>query len=161
MGIDLIYSLRGLAPYDVNHDNSFFLVTSLSDALRYLRILINDRGLIGAAKLVAKITLGRCHYFGLADGNSPISTGIAALGYCSFYEVPTDAVVIGEIVTNEQCRGRGFATKAIMLLINAQMNRGRALFFIDTQGGNAPMIRAIQKLGFHPQYGNHGKPLVS
>lgn len=156
MAVDLIYSMRREHPYDVADSGDFFFARSLPTALRVVPVMLRDRGALGAAKLLAKIALGRCHYFGLARQGRPLSTGVAALGYCRFYRVPSDAIVLGEIITDKNSRGRGHATHAIMLLINAVIRRGSMVFYIDTQTGNLPMIRAIEKLGFGPAIGGTG-----
>jgi GNAT superfamily N-acetyltransferase len=134
--------------YEVPADACFFFVSSTLSGIHRLPLMRRDRGPPGAIKLCAKIALKRCIYFGLAQDGQPLSTGIASLGYCRFYHVPRNAVVFGEIVTREESRGRGFATRAIMLAINRMIGNGSTLFYIDTQLKNAPMIRSIEKLGF-------------
>lgn len=148
MAVDLIFMMRREHPYDVIDDGTFFLASSLATAARLIPVMLRDRGPLGAARLLAKVALGRCYYFGLTQHGRPLSTGIAARGYCRFYPVPPDAVVLGEIVTAIDSRGRGHATRAIMLLINKLMPRGSSVFFIDTQIDNLPMRRSIQNLGF-------------
>jgi hypothetical protein len=129
-------------------DAGFFFVDSLTAAAPFLGLMVRDRGARGSLKLLAKLLLGRCIYFGLADGKMPLSTGLLALGYCRHYPVPASAVVIGEIVTQPHSRGRGLATRAIMLGVNKMTRKGSSLFYIDTQFDNLPMIRSIEKLGF-------------
>jgi RimJ/RimL family protein N-acetyltransferase len=141
--------MRRQTPYEVE-SAGFFLVASLADALREFPVLIRDRGALQAFKLALKVALGRCYYFGIASGRRPLTTGVLALGYCRFYPVSADSIVIGEIVTNEAHRGKGHATRAIMLAINAMVRTGAETFYVDTQLHNGPMVRSIQKLGFGP-----------
>jgi RimJ/RimL family protein N-acetyltransferase len=147
VAVDLLYKMSTVVPYGVS-DANFFFADNLSGAMRVLSVLIRDRGLSGAAKAVAKIALGRCIYFGLRQGSMPQSTGTLALGYCRFYPVEKDAIVIGEIVTAPERRGRGLATLSIMLAVNSAIQRGTKIFYIDTQRNNHAMQRSIAKLGF-------------
>lgn len=149
MSVDLIYMMRRQTSYAVD-SAGFFLVTSLADVLREFPLLIRDRGAFQACKLAVKVALRRCCYFGIASNRRPVTTGVLALGYCKFYPVPVDSIVIGEIVTDEGHRGKGHATRAIMLAINAMLRTGADTFYIDTQLHNGPMIRSIHKLGFGP-----------
>jgi len=147
VGVDLLYKISRSHPYSVA-DQDFFFADDVYKAMRALPVLLRDRRLWGAAKVVAKIALGRCVYFGLRQGAAPISTGTLALGYCRFYPVEDDAVVIGEIVTAPDRRGRGLATRSIMLAVNAAIRHGTTTFYIDTQHNNLAMQRSIAKLGF-------------
>lgn len=147
MAIDLIYKMTRTQSYDVD-DTDFFFVDSLHSAVVRLPLLWRDRGWFGTAKVVVKVVLGRCCYFGLAQGDRLLTSGVLALGYCRFYPVEPDAVVIGEMVTAPASRGRGHGTRAIMLAINAMLTKGATTFYIDTQRGNIAMIRSIAKLGF-------------
>ena len=149
MSVDLIYIMRRPVPYEVD-SAGFFLVASLTDAVRKSPVLIRDRGVLQACKLALKVALHRCCYFGIASNRRPLTTGVLALGYCKFYPVSADSIVIGEIVTNAAHRGQGHATRAIMLAINAMLRKGAETFYIDTQLHNGPMIRSIHKLGFGP-----------
>jgi len=147
MAVDLIYNMQRAQQYELD-DRSFFFVDSLGSALSMLPVMWRDRGMLGAAKLFAKVILHRSFYFGLALDRQPLSTGVLALGYCRFYSVPSNAIVIGEIVTAATSRGKGYATRAIMLAISTMIRKGSTNFFIDTQRQNIPMIRSIEKLGF-------------
>ena len=147
MAVDLLYKISRAEPYAVSDEN-FFFADNLLGSMRVLPVLIRDRGLTGAAKVVAKIALGRCTYFGLRQGSMPQSTGTLALGHCRFYPVEGDAIVIGEIVTVPDRRGRGLATLSIMLAVNGAIRRGTKTFYIDTQRNNHAMQRSIAKLGF-------------
>ncbi len=149
VSVDLIYTMRRRSNYEVDAAG-FFLVASLADALREFPLLVRDRGVLQACKLALKVALRRCCYFGIASDQQPVTTGVLALGYCKFYPVPADSIVIGEIETKEAHRGKGHATRAIMLAINAMVRTGAETFYIDTQSHNGPMIRSIQKLGFGP-----------
>jgi GNAT superfamily N-acetyltransferase len=155
MAVDLIYNMQRTQQYDLD-DGAFFFVDSLNSALSVLPIMWRDRGMLGTAKLLAKILLHRCFYFGLALERQPLSTGVLALGYCRFYQVPSDSIVIGEMVTAPASRGKGHATRAIMLAISTMIRKGSTNFYIDTQQQNTPMIRSIAKLGFGRPIGGDG-----
>ena len=159
MAVDLIYNMQRTQRYQLE-DRSFFFVDSLSSALGVLPVMLRDRGMLGGAKLLTKVILHRCVYFGLALKHEPLTTGVLALGYCRFYSVPPDAVVIGEIETAPTSRGKGFATRAIMLAVSSMIRKGSTNFYIDTQRQNIPMIKSIEKLGFGRPIGGDaaGKP---
>ena len=152
MAVDLIYKMRRTEEYDVD-DNGFFLVDSLASALRELPLMRRERGNLGAAKLVVKVLLRRCLYFGLMRHGELVSSGVLALGHCRFYAVGPEAIVIGEIATAAASRGQGYATWTVMLAINRMIRAGSTVFYIDTQRRNTPMIRSIEKLGFGPPIG--------
>lgn len=147
MAVDLIYNMHRTKGYE-SDTSGFFFVDSARSAFSQLPIMWRDRGILGGAKLAAKIILRRCCYFGVKHERQPLSTGVLALGYCRFYPVPADAIVIGEIETAPASRGRGYATRAIMLAIGTMVKKGSTNFYIDTQRQNAPMIKSISKLGF-------------
>jgi hypothetical protein len=149
MSVDLIYRMLRDAPYDADQ-SGFFIAKKSSDAVRMLPFMIHDRGLLQAAKLALKVALRRCCYFGIAKDGKPLTTGILAMGYCKFYPVSADSIVIGEIATDAAHRGEGHATRAIKLAVNSMLRGGSDTFYIDTQRHNAPMIRSIEKLGFGP-----------
>jgi RimJ/RimL family protein N-acetyltransferase len=157
VAVDLLYRMRRSGPYPVNSDK-FFFVDNLVTTIQALPVLVRDRGWVGCGKVVAKIVLGRCIYFGLASESRPQSTGTLALGYSRFYPVESDAIVIGEIVTVPESRGQGLATLSVMLAINAVVRRGARTFYIDTQRMNVAMQRAITKLGFGPPIGGDAAP---
>lgn len=152
MSVDLVYRMNRSQTYDVD-DNGFFLVDSLCSAIHRLPTMWRGRGAIGTAKLVAKVVLGRCWYFGLMQDGELRSSGVLALGHCRFYPVTPDAIVIGEVATPPASRGKGFATRTVMVAVNWMIGRGSTVFYIDTQRQNTPMIRSIEKLGFGPPIG--------
>ena len=157
MAVDLFYRMQRSEPYHVTSDG-FLFVDNIAAAIRALPVLLRDRGWVAGSKVVAKVLLGRCVYFGLTSESRPQSTGTLALGYCRYYPVESDAVVIGEIVTVPQSRRRGLATLSIMLAINSAVRRGVHTFYIDTQRRNFAMQRAIAKLGFGPPIGGDAAP---
>src|SRR5665213_1108805 len=140
MAVELIFMMHRERPYDVDNDGDFLFAESLIAALRIMPVILRDRGPLTTAKVIAKIMLRRCYYFGLTRVGRPISTGIAARGYCRFYPVRSDAIVLADIVTHEGNRGQGHATRAIMLAINEMIRRGSTIFYIDTQHANRPCL---------------------
>ncbi|MFC6518651.1 GNAT family N-acetyltransferase [Undibacterium arcticum] len=114
-------------------------------------------------KLALKIAAGRSVFFGIRSGGSLVSTGVLALGYCRTYKVEPEAVVIGTIGTDPRRRGEGLATRAIKAAMNAMINRGHTLFYIDTLRGNVAMLRSIEKLGFGQPVSNDDthSPLIT
>jgi RimJ/RimL family protein N-acetyltransferase len=147
MPAELIYRMERCDPYPTS-SNDFLLVESMAQALPVLPHLIEERGFAGTARLLGKLILHRCSYILTREMGETVSTGVLSFGYCRHYVVSPGSVIIGEIATKASSRGRGLATRTIMLGINEMIRRGLYVFYIDTQKNNLPMIRSIEKLGF-------------
>jgi ribosomal protein S18 acetylase RimI-like enzyme len=62
---------------------------------------------------------------------------------CSAYRIEKEGVVIGPINTDPQWRGRGIAPDALRMAMNALLERGLGIFYIDTSHTHAASRRAI------------------
>lgn len=102
----------------------------------------------GAIKQFAKSFSRRRPCYILIDQGRVVSFGTLAVGFCRHYPVEDDAVVIGTVWTDEDMRGRGFATLAIRAAMNHMFLLGTRKFYIDTAQSNRPMLRSIEKLNF-------------
>jgi RimJ/RimL family protein N-acetyltransferase len=67
---------------------------------------------------------------------------------CSAYRIEKEGVVIGPINAAPQWRGRGIAPDALRMAMNALLERGLGIFYIDTSHTHAASQRAIAKCDF-------------
>ena len=100
-----------------------------------------------ARQLVKTLSKNRLFYFTLSDG-AVVTIGTLAIGFCNFYTVEPDAVVIGSVWTGDAFRGKGLATRSIRAAVNGMIARNCSIFYIDTQASNTAMLRSIENLGF-------------
>ncbi len=137
-------------PFPSDQTAPIFLVDNPLAATRAARRLAARFGWGSALRALAKSLFpNRILFFTPATGAIASSGGIA-IGFCNFYQVERDAVVIGTIETTAPNQGRGLATKMIKAAMNMMMARGYTRFYIDTHTTNTPMLRSIEKLGFGP-----------
>src|ERR1022692_2522867 len=108
MTVDLLFRAVRSKPYEVDAAG-FFCVDSPAAGVCTLSALGLGRKPVGTVKLLAKLALKRCAAFGIREDGAAKMTGVLALGYCKWYSVEPDAVVIGEIYTVPHVRGRGYA----------------------------------------------------
>jgi GNAT superfamily N-acetyltransferase len=146
----LVYRLERAEPVPIDRPPGaeFVLLRGPRDAVAAARLLTARFGYAGAAKAAAKLaTPSRQLYLVVADGRL-VSYGWATFGQCRYYKVEPSAVVIGPIWTDESARGRGLATFGMNAALNAWVDQGVRLFYIDTECVNHPAQRVFQKCGF-------------
>jgi hypothetical protein len=125
----------------------FCLVDSLEMATAHLTTLRKLMGWRGAAKATLKVKAGRVFYF-VRDGDSVLHTGWMTSSWCRYYRVGQGDVIVGPIWSAEAARSRGVGSFATQMAINAMIQRGRTVFFIDTENDNHPCLRLIDKCEF-------------
>jgi ribosomal protein S18 acetylase RimI-like enzyme len=147
----LVYRSERTAPFEVTDGSERFLFLHTgTDGLRHFGELSQRFGKVGALKTVMKLfTRSRSFYF-VTDGGRVVSDGWCTLGRCGYYKIEPNAVVIGPIWTSDECRGRGLATRALMLAMNDLYRRGTKVFYIDTAKTNTPAQKVFAKCGFGP-----------
>lgn len=67
-------------------------------------------------------------------------------------ETVLDECSIGNIVTAEECRGRGIGTSVMNALMNELKNREISKVFLEVESDNAPALALYDKTGFE-RYG--------
>lgn len=116
--------------------------------LRHVVPLYRHFGAGGLLKLAAQsVTPSRLFYF-VAIDDALVCHGKVTLGHCGHYPIERDAAVIGSIWSDTNHRGKGLATRSIRHAIDQLLARGVCRIYIDTQPGNAPMQRVIDRCGF-------------
>lgn len=63
-------------------------------------------------------------------------------------ETVLDECNIGNIVTRKDCRGRGFATEILGILLDVLKRDGIAKVFLEVEHDNVPAIALYEKHGF-------------
>jgi RimJ/RimL family protein N-acetyltransferase len=137
-------------PFPESETSALVLVDGVSIAARAFPRLVARFGWQLALRILARSALSnRLFFFSPAHGPI-VCSGTLSIGFCKFYAVEKTTTVIGTIETTPADRGKGIATMTVKAAMNAMIRRGFTRFYIDTQPGNAPMLRSIEKLGFGP-----------
>lgn len=146
----LVYRLKKDQPFGTVLDSGFefLFLDSIKNSLSRMSALMRCCGRAGAAKAVAKLASGRRSMYVITHRGDPVSYGWCTAGRCKHYKIEPEAVVIGPIWTSPQSRGRGLATKALQMAIDAHVARGVSLFYIDTEKLNFPAQRVFEKCEF-------------
>jgi GNAT superfamily N-acetyltransferase len=137
-------------PFPADQIAPIVLITGWIQAVTAVPRLTERFGFAFAMRTVAKSLFPNRLFFFTPTAGTIASSGGIALGFCNFYPVEKEAVVIGTIETTPENRGKGLATMIIKAAMNAMIARGYTRFYIDTQEGNIPMLRSIGNLGFGP-----------
>ncbi len=139
------------------HGLTFFLCDTAQTVWDQRSLLIRCLGWGGWLKTLAKAATPRRCFFGVSAGHDLIHTGWLSLGFCRYYAVEENAVVVGPIWTDPAARGRGAATLALNAVVREMFRRSRAIVYIDTSCDNTPCLKVIEKCGFGPAIGTFGK----
>lgn len=144
----LLFKTLRRVPFQLDRKDDVFVVAGLVGIMRHWPMLWRWSTILARAKLALNIAAGRSIFFGIQSAGNPVSTGMLALGYCRYYKVEPEAVVIGMIKTDPLRRGEGLATRAIKVAMNTMIERGLTVFYIETRRDNIAMQLSIEKLGF-------------
>jgi len=117
-------------------------------ALRNLRPLLRHFGAAGLLKLTAQVATPSRQFYFVVDNGVLVCHGKVTIGQCSHYTIEANAAVIGSIWSDAAQRGKGLATRSIRHAIDRLLARGIDRIYIDTQPGNVPMQRVIDRCGF-------------
>jgi hypothetical protein len=148
----LVYRLERSEPYTASLDaeHQFMFLSSAPAAVKRFSKIVGYCGYPGAIKAIAKLISGKRSLYLVSNSGKVVSAGWCSTGFCRFYRIEPEAVVIGPIWTRAETRGKGLASSALQLAINAQIQKGRRLFYIDTEKMNLPAQRVFAKSGFGP-----------
>ena len=131
-------------------DAGFHFLAGLGGAVWGRRLLRRAFGPAGAAKAAAKLATGRRFVYLLTADGRVAAGGWCTVGRCRYYKVGPRGVVVGPIWSDPAARSRGLATFGLRRAMNELIARGLREFFIDTEIGNLPCRRVIDKCGFGP-----------
>ncbi|HEY5720573.1 MAG TPA: GNAT family N-acetyltransferase [Gammaproteobacteria bacterium] len=144
---DLVYRWNPAAPR-ADVDAHFHWVGNPWQLLPRLPLLRRRFGWRALLRLAAVTATPSRAFFFIEHAGLPASHGRVAFGHCRHYPVEGHAAVLGEIWSDPAVRGQGLATRAINGAINRLSAHGVRTLYIDTQVGNAPMRRVIERCGF-------------
>lgn len=148
MRVNLLFKTFRVEPFQLDENDDIFIVAGLVELIRQWPMLWRWSTILERTKLVLKIVAGRGVFFGIRSSEKLVSSGVLSIGYCRHYKVEPEAIVIGTIHTDPQRRSEGLATRSIKMAMNAMIERGHTVFYVDTGRGNIAMQRSIDRLGF-------------
>src|SRR5690349_1817990 len=88
-------------------------VAGVPGILSNFSIWVASWGFREALKTTLKVLSRRRIFFGVVLDQRVVSSGWANLGFCHFYPVERDSVVLGTLWTAPELRGQGLASTAI------------------------------------------------
>jgi RimJ/RimL family protein N-acetyltransferase len=150
MRVNLLFKTFRAEPFQLDENDDIFIVAGPAELIRQWPMLWRWSTILERTKLALKIVARRSVFFGIRSSEKLVSTGVLAIGYCRHYKVEPEAIVIVTIHTDPKRRGEGLATRSIKMAMNAMIERGHSVFYIDTGRGNIAMQRSIDRLGFGP-----------
>ncbi len=101
-------------------------------------------------KVAAKLLTPRRAYYCVIADERIVGDGWITYGRCAYYRVEPEDAVIGPAWTHPEYRGRGLATLALSSAINALLQRGHPVTYLDTYKTNAAMEKVIARCGYGP-----------
>ncbi|GEM_PF-1002988 len=132
-----------------NVDTSgFFMLDTFTKTLTHLPVLMGHFKASEVVKLLIRSVFSNRYFYYIKKEGRIVSRGQLSKGFCHYYTVDIDDVVIGSIWTDPECRGQGLASISMQAAINAMVNKGSSTFYIDTQETNIGMLKSIAKIGF-------------
>ena len=150
VGFQLVFRQKrsDLLPVSERSDVDFVFLVSPLQAVARWSLLRRSLGWRGTIKAAAKLATGRRSLYLLARTGRVVSTGWCNRGLCNHYPVEPNAVVVGPIWSEAECRGQGLATFALKKAINTLVGRGHRLFYIDTFETNLSCQKVIARCEF-------------
>jgi len=152
----LVYRHELFRPMDITQAPGveFEFLSSPLDLIKLGVPLLRCLGLSGLIKTGLKLATGKRRLYCVLTQSCVAHYGWVSFSFCRYYKVQAGDVVIGPIMTEERYRGRGYATVALMRVLNALLAKGYSVFWIDTSEDNIPCQKVIEKCRF-------GKPVAS
>ncbi len=145
---EYVFKLEQKHAYPNVDISDFVMLDSFSKTIKHIAIVTAHLGITKTiVQLIKNLFPSRYFYFLTKDGVI-ITCGQLTTGFCRYYHVNSNDVVIGSIWTAPQYRGQGLASRGMQAAINFMIAAGWSSFYIDTQENNIGMIKAIEKNGF-------------
>ena|SRR5258708_35167912 len=130
-------------------EGACIIVSGIGGVLKNFAIWVRNWGWKEAIKAALKVLSRRRVLFHcVVNGKTVVQSGWANFGFCRYYPVEKNAVVLGTLYTRPEYRSRGYATAAKGQVIKYLYHRGFTRFYADTTPANLPAQRTIEKLGF-------------
>jgi hypothetical protein len=146
----LVYRQERTTAFEVEERNDArFCFCGTAMKLILLRAAVIKRmGCIGALKMLAKLATPSRSYYCLVGDGRIVGDGHIARSFCRFYPVDPGSAVIGPVWTHLELRGKGLAVFGMKNAMNALIQRGCRVFYVDRSEQNLSMQHVIAKCGF-------------
>jgi RimJ/RimL family protein N-acetyltransferase len=118
------------------------------DVGRYFLLWMRNWGFRTAVRTALKVLSKRRILYVTVLGHTIVQSGWANLGFCRYYPVESDAVVLGTLYTVPEHRNKGFSTSAKSQMISFLYSQGFRRIYADTSEPNIAAQRTCEKLGF-------------
>jgi len=153
-----IYRQEKTAPFEAEERDGtrFCFCATPVDVMRVP--VVKRMGIAGALKMLAKLATPSRDYYCLVSGGRIINDGFISHSFCRYYEVDPGSAVIGPVWTYPELRGKGLAVFGMKSAINALIQRGFRIFYVDTSEQNLSMQGVIAKCGFGNPVGSFERP---
>lgn len=150
LGYQLIYRQERRQPFATTalRDAQFEFIPDVPSAMKRFGFLRRHLGWGGMLKALARLATPRRTFYLVTKNGVVAATGWCTIGLCKSYRIEPEAVVVGPIWTSPTFRGQGLATYGVQRALNAWIERGRRLFYIDAHKTNHSSLRVIEKCGF-------------
>lgn len=145
-----VYSHRFSEPLSVSQATGaeFRLLSSPWEAFRIWKPMVLCFGWYGFVKAAVKLLTGKRWFYCMIAEGEVAHYGWVSLSFCRYYHVQAGDVVVGPIWTDDRFRGRGYATRALKLVVNGMIQAGHRVVWIDTTEDNEACQKVIEKCGF-------------
>ena len=148
----LIYRLDLSQPPDIKplpKASRFHIVADTRGIFVHFLTWVRNWGWGPAIKAAFKIwSRRRILFYTIVPGGAIAQSGWANLGFCHYYPIESDAVVLGTLFTLPSFRRQGFSTGAKSRVMAYLYARGYRRFYSDTTPANVASQRTSEKLGF-------------
>lgn len=150
LDVQFVYRMIRNEPYAVQIASgySFSFLHSAEDAIAHRISLTAAWGPRAFVKTVAKLMSKSRGLYIVKNGSEIAAFGWCSTGFCKHYRTDVNAIIIGPIETYKTFQGLGLGSTALMLAINFNVERGYAIYYIDTQRTNKPAQMTFAKCGF-------------
>lgn len=139
-------------------DAEFAILSASSAIVGLWHPLFRCLGFPGLIKAGLKLATKKRRLYCVLASGCVAHYGWVSFSFCRYYQVNAGDVVIGPIMTDDRFRGRGYATLALMRVMNALMAEGCRVFWIDTSEDNIPCRKVIEKCGFGSPVESYERP---
>jgi GNAT superfamily N-acetyltransferase len=126
----------------------FIIARNARDVRSHFSLWRRHFGEIEAMKTALKVLSGSQVFFGTLLGRELVQMGWATRGFCRYYRLEEEAIVLESLWTAPAHRGKGLAPAALRETISKLSKSGSRRFYIDTTPKNLASQRMIAKAGF-------------
>ena len=151
MSYDYVYRLELEVSFEMEErdDVRFVLLEGPLNCLPLLPAAARWFGAAGAARQFLRLlSPTRMLYACVSGADGFAHVGSLLVGHCPHFWVGPDEIAIGPIMTLKSWRGLGLATFAMKSTINALLQRGYKVFYVNANCENIASQKVMEKCGF-------------